>query len=469
MSTPDTQARAALAAAAALAADHIEGRGAARVAGPIDEAALKARLDRYDFARPLSAAEVTEDIFGLMRDFTVRTDSPRYFGLFNPPALTPAVIGDLITAAANPQMAIWSHAAAAAEIETRLIALFCGLIGWPEGAAAGSFTSGGSEANHTGLLAALARRYPAWAEEGLKAVDGRPTVYVSSEAHLAWIKIARNAGLGAAAVRLVPAPDGLSMTGEALAEAIAADAADADRDPFLVVATAGTTSHGAIDDLPGIAEVGHRHGAHVHVDAAWAGAALIDPDLKPLLAGLELADSVTIDAHKWLAAPMGAGMYLARDWEPLATAFGASNSYMPSSSVERHDAYLHSLQWSRRFIGLKLFLALATLGLGGYREMIADQAAMGRLMRARLIEEGWRIENDTALPLVNFCPDDDAPDRDARVGRIAAEVEASGQAWISVTRLRGHSTLRACITSFETGPAEIEALVEAVGRARDRA
>lgn len=460
---PDTDARGLLAAAAALAADHIEGRGGARVSGPIDEAVLKARLDAYDFARPLPTAEVAADVFDLLSRFSVRTDSPRYFGLFNPPALTPAVVGDLIAAAANPQMAVWSHNAAAAEIERRLVELFCGLVGWPAGQAAGGFTSGGSEANHTALLAAMARKYPAWADEGVAALGVRPAVYVSSESHLAWIKIARNAGLGASAVRLVPAPDGLSLTGQALEAAIAADKGF---DPVLVVATAGTTAHGAIDDLAGMAEVGRRCGAHVHVDAAWAGAALIDPELKPLLAGIELADSVTLDAHKWLAVPMGAGMYLAREWSALQAAFGAANSYMPSASVERHDAYIHTLQWSRRFIGLKLFMALAGLGLDGYRDQIARQTAMGRLLRRRLGEEGWRIENDTPLPLVNFAPDDDRPDRDERVGRIARQVEAEGRAWISSTRLRGRLTLRACITSFETGEAEIEALIGAVGEAR---
>lgn len=459
----DTDDHILLAEAARLAADHIEGRGRARVSGPIDDAALAARLDAYDFRAPLPAGKVAADVFDLLSRFSVRTDSPRYFGLFNPPALTSAVVGDLITAAANPQMAVWSHSAVSAEIERRLIELFCGLVGWPAGQAAGSFTSGGSEANHTALLAAMARRYPAWADQGVAALGVRPAVYVSSESHLAWIKIARNAGLGASAVRLVKAPDGLSLTGAALESAIAADT---EFDPVLVVATAGTTAHGAIDDLRGIAEVGRTRGAHVHVDAAWAGAALIDPQLKPLLAGIELADSVTLDAHKWLAVPMGAGMYLAREWGALQTAFGAANSYMPSASVERRDAYMHTLQWSRRFIGLKLFVALASLGLDGYRAQIARQVQMGRLLRRRLAQEGWRIENDTALPLVNFAPDDDRPDRDERVGRYAQQVEAGGRAWISSTRLRGRLTLRACITSFETGEAEIEALIDALGEAR---
>ena len=172
---------------------------------------------------------------------------------------------------------------------------------------ASSFTSGGSEANHTALLAALAKRHPGWATHGVAGIPDRPSIYVSGQAHLAWIKLARAAGLGSESVRLVPVADGLALDGDTLARFIADDGG---RDPLLIVATAGTTAHGAIDDLRGITAVARAHGAHLHVDAAWAGGALLADEGKVLLQGIELADSVTIDPHKWLCVPMGAGMYL---------------------------------------------------------------------------------------------------------------------------------------------------------------
>ena len=432
------------------------------VAPAIDERALATWLEAYDFASPRPVDQVTADLLDILRHQAVRSDHPRYFGLFNPPALLPAIAGDLVASAINPQLAVWGHAPAAAEIERKLVRLF-GSFAWPDADAAGTFTSGGSEANYTALLAALARRYPDWHEQGVPRTGPRPSIYASAESHLAWIKIARMAGLGSAAVRLVPAADGLRLTGEALAQAIAADH---DRTAVLVVATAGTTAHGSIDDLAGIARAGHAHGAHVHVDAAWAGGALLHPDHRRHFAGLDQADSLTIDPHKWLAVPMGAGLFLARDWSPLAQAFAVSTGYMPSASHARRDAYIHSAQWSRRFIGAKLFAALATLGLDGYRRLIDRTFDRAARLRAQLRSQGWRLANDDILPVICFVPDDESDD--ARIEAIARQVTDSGQAWISTVRLGGRLVLRACITSFETDEADVDLLVDVLARARDR-
>ena len=432
---------------AALAEAYLAGRATAPIAPMLDPAALA----RWDFARPTPLAEVAAALFELLGQGTLRTDSPRYFGLFNPPATPASIAGDLIAATVNPQLAVWGHAPAAAEIERKLVRLFGGAIGWAE--TAGTFTSGGTEANHTAVLAALARRYPGWAERGLAAAHPRPIILVSAEAHLAWIKIARNVGLGSDAVRLVPAPDGLALDAASAARTLEAEPGC---DPFLIVGTAGTTAHGAIDDLPGLAAWARERGAHFHVDAAWAGAALLLPEWRGLFAGIEQADSVTIDPHKWLSVPMGAGLYLARDWAPLEAAFAVATGYMPSASVERRDPYIHSLQWSRRSIGLKLFTMLAVEGLDGVCARLRHQIAMGDKLRTGLREAGWRIANDTPLPLVCFAPE---ATTDEAIRAIEAAVAASGEAWISAARLRGRLVLRACITSYETGEADIAALL----------
>jgi len=455
MSDPET----VLAAAGAAVGRALAQRRGDRVATPLTESALKTALEAYDFAAPLPLERVVPELIHLLRNFAVRSDHPRYFGLFNPPALLPAIAGDLVAAAINPQLAVWSHAPAAAEIERKLIRLFGSLV-WSDVQAAGTFTSGGSEANHTALLAALARCDPSWDRDGVRAHARRPAIYASAESHLAWIKIARMCGLGSDAVRLVPTKDGLQMTGDALARAIAADSSCA---PVMVVATAGTTAHGSIDDLAGIARVGRDHGAHVHVDAAWAGGALLHPDYRHLFAGIEDADSVTIDPHKWLAVPMGTGLFLARDWQPLAQAFAVSTGYMPPTSGERHDAYIHSVQWSRRFIGARLFAALATLGLEGYRALIDRAFVLGNQLRARLLADHWHVLNRTDLPLVCFAP---VAADDERVRAIEQTVVASGEAWISTVRLRRQLVLRACITSYETEAGDLDALVDVLGQGR---
>ena len=452
--------RKALVEIAELAEDYLLTRASAVISPRFDEAALKGRADELLAAGPRPLVEVAADLFAMLGEGIIRTDSPRYFGLFNPPVMPEAVAGDLIGAVANPQLAVWSHAPAAAEIEARMIRLFGGLIGWRDEACAGTFTSGGTEANHTAVLAALARRYPDWARRGVAGLPKPPAIFVSAEAHLAWIKIARAVGLGSEAVRLIAPADGLRLTGDEAAFAIAKAT---DVDPVLIAATAGATAHGAIDDLSGLAEVARARGAHFHVDAAWAGAALLAPMRRALFPGIELADSVTIDPHKWLCVPMGAGMYLARDWAPLETAFDVSTGYMPSASRERRDPYLHSLQWSRRFIGLKLFTAFAALGRDELVDRINRQFEMGKRLRLGLGREGWRILNDTELPIVCFAP---AAGADEAVCRIEAEVTGSGRAWVSIVRLRGQLALRACITSYETGPEDVDELLALLDTAR---
>lgn len=447
---------AALVHVARLVAEAIGDRRDDPVTG-LDEQALAARLDAFDYARPRGLGEVASELVDLLRSHAVRSDHPRYLGLFNPPALVAGVAGDLVASAINPQLAVWSHAPAASAVERGLVDLFARLV-WRDGGV-GHFTSGGTEANHTALLTALAARNPGWSERGVAAFARPPAIYASAESHLAWIKIARACGLGASAVRLVPTDDGLRLTGSALARAMAQDEG---LEPVMVVATAGTTAHGAIDDLAGIAQVGRNRGARVHVDAAWAGAALLSPSAAALLSGIDEADTVTVDPHKWLSVPMGTGLFLSREWAPLEKAFSVSTGYMPSASLDRRDPYIHSLQWSRRFIGARLHVALATLGLEGYRAILDRQCAVAEALRGRLRSAGWRIENDTALPVVCFSPPVGAV---AGAEAIAADLTASGGAWLSTVVLRGARVLRACITSHETTEQDIEAIVAALLRA----
>jgi glutamate/tyrosine decarboxylase-like PLP-dependent enzyme len=447
-----------LATTAWLAERFIDNRGEGRVASAAALPEFERWLAGIDFREPRNPDALAEALFDWLGCCGVRNDHPRYFGLFNPPPLIEAVVGDLIAAAVNPQLAVDSHAPAAARIDRRVIAEFAARIGW-RGDCAGMFTSGGSEANHTALLAALAHRYPGWAQSGVRGLDKRPAIYASAQSHLAWVKLARMAGLGANAVRLVPMRDGLAMCAQDLADFIARDDGC---DPVLIVATAGTTAHGAIDDLGGIAGLARKLDVHCHVDAAWAGAVLLEPGAAHWLRGIERADSVTIDAHKWLAVPMGAGMYLGQDRDRLQRACAVSTDYMPSAEAAR-DPYLHSIQWSRRAIGLRLFTALAVLGVEGYAARIRHQIRMGDLLRGRLRESGWEVLNRTPLPLVCFAP----PDADdAGVRALERHVVDSGSAWISTVRLRDRLVLRACITSHETGERDLDALLDALAAAR---
>jgi glutamate/tyrosine decarboxylase-like PLP-dependent enzyme len=369
------------------------------------------------------------------------------------------VLGDALVAAFNPQLAVTSHAPAAVAIERHVLTFLADCLGL--GDATGSFTSGGAEANLTAVLLALERHFPEATERGLAGVAGQPMLYVSAEGHHSLLKAARMTGLGHAAVRTIPVTEELRLDVRALGGTLERDRAEGRR-PFLVVATAGTTAAGVIDPLPAIAELCRQTGVHLHVDAAWAGAISVSERLRPLLAGIERADSVTVDAHKWLSAPMGAGVFLTRHRQDLTRAFRVQTTYMPSA--ESADPYLMSAQWSRRFIGLKVFMALAAAGRAGYAAQIEHDCRLGDHLRSRLRDDGWRIVNDTPLPVVCFVPDEQGTSAE-RLAAIARYVETSGTAWISVAQLAGRPALRACITSYRTTRPDIDALCDALARA----
>jgi glutamate/tyrosine decarboxylase-like PLP-dependent enzyme len=441
----------------------------ARVAPTLDLEKIRALLAPVDFKAPLAPLEALDFAAQALWQYQVHTPHPRYFGLFNPAPTTASIAADTLVAAFNPQMAAWSHNPFAAEAERHLVRAFGERFGYRQDETDGTFCSGGAEANHTALLTALAHSFPAFTREGLRSITAQPALYVSSQSHHSFLKAARLCGLGTDAVREVEVDDDSAMDAGRLATAVRQDRAEG-RLPFMVVGTAGTTSGGVIDPLRSLADLSESERLWFHVDAAWGGAAMLVPEMRPLLDGIERADSITFDAHKWLSVPMGAGLYLTRHMEVLEQTFSTAASYMPRESRDFgvHDPYNHSMQWSRRFIGLKLFLSLAVAGWEGYEEAIRHQTRLGALLREELKASGWRVVNRTELPVVCFVDDQSAEGTEARyLEELAREVVNSGKAWISTTRLgRDVPVLRACITNYRTEAEDVRALVSALNQAR---
>ncbi|MEO8503045.1 MAG: aminotransferase class V-fold PLP-dependent enzyme [Acidobacteriota bacterium] len=439
-----------------------------RVSPKLDPEALRSLLASCTFEMPMRPSDALSFAINGLTRHQVHTPHPRYFGLFNPAPTTMGIAADALVAAFNPQLAAWSHSPLAAEIERHLVLAFGARFGWDVASVEGTFTSGGAEANHTGLLTALHQRFPEFAESGVRALAGQPVLYGSAEGHHSVRKAARLAGLGMSALREIPVDEHLKMNCAELERRIVEDLA-AGFIPFAIVATAGTTNAGVVDPLADIAAVAERYGLWFHVDAAWGGAAALVPELRPVLAGIERADSITFDAHKWLSVPMGAGIFLTRHRGALDRTFRVANAYMPreAEGLDIADPYASSMQWSRRFIGLKVFLSLMVAGWGGYAAAIRHQTAMGDLLRQRLRERGWRVVNETPLPTVCF----DAPElQPGALREIATSVVESGEAWISTTQVgAGRTVLRACITNHRTQPADVEALVVSLDRARAEA
>ncbi len=435
---------------------------AARVTPVLSPDDIHSRVAAHDLSQPHDLGTLVAEVVDLLERGGLHSAHPRYFGLFVPGVRRAGVIADALAALYNPQIAAWWHAPAANEIERHTLAYLSRRIGFMSSDVTAMFTTGGSEANLTGVLLALASTFPSYQRDGLVGLTGRPVLYASDQAHDSLVKIARTTGIGERAIRRVQSDARQRLDVDDLRRQIARDRAGG-KVPFCVIGTAGTTATGAIDPLPVIADLCRAEGLWFHVDAAWGGLALLSDQLRPHVAGIERANSVTWDAHKTLPIPMGAGMFFCRAHPLVESFFSVDTGYVPKALAGRGDPYQHSIQWSRRFIGLKVFLTLAELGSEGIAAMIDHQAAMARLLRERLVESGWRVMNDTPLPLVCFTRDSLSRDATADLPR---RVAAEGVAWISAIRLPGGECwLRACITNHQTDPSDIDALVSGLDHA----
>jgi len=434
-----------------------------RVSPQVSPEEIRAELEsRYSFDTPIPLETLTEEAIRLLRAWTVHVTHPRYFGLFNPSVRQASIIADTLVTLYNPQLAAWSHAPAANEVEQLTLRRFARALGIDAQTLHANFTTGGAEANLSAVLGALAQHFPAWSETGLFGLRSRPAIYLTSETHHSFVKVARMTGLGTDVLHEIPMDTRLMMDIDALQSRVHADRVSGWH-PLMIVGTAGSTSAGIVDPLDKLAKIATEYGVWFHVDAAWGGSAVLSPQLKAVVSGIEQADSITWDAHKWLSVPMGAGMFFCRHPEAIKHAFAITTSYMPNAIAgDTVDPYTTTAQWSRRAIGFKVFMALAELGTSGYGELIERQAQMGDYLRERLRQLGWEVVNETMLPVVCFTHPD------IRQGLLSTReilqtMYERGHVWISDVVLgKQERVLRACITSFHTTESDIECLLEEI-------
>ena len=430
---------------------------ASRVAlGPvthtIDFAAFRAELARFEFASPQPLEKLLRWTIKQLEHGLVHVTHPRYFGLFNPSPTFAAQCADRIAGGFNPQLATWTTSPVAVEIENYIIREIARRTGLTA-QAAGHFTSGGSEANYTALICALTNAHPEFAVKGSRAFEGPPIFYVSKESHLAWLKIAHQAGIGRSGVHLI-ATDGCGrMDSDALASALNTDRAHGCI-PIMIAATAGTTNAGMIDPLEACAKLARSANLWYHIDAAWGGALIASDRYRHILRGIEQADSITIDAHKWFATTMGCGMFLTSHPLTLSSAFQVSTNFMPSNLLQL-DPYITSVQWSRRFLGLRLFLSLGAAGWPGYAEHIERAIRLSAVLQSKLEASGWSIVNDSPVAVLCIRP----PFGCADVRSIVNRVLASGRGWVAATVFESKDVIRTCITNGETSESDLDELV----------
>lgn len=443
----------------AMLADADERVVAGAVPPRFDRERFKSELAAFDFDAPMPFGELLAWAIAQLEHGITHVTHPRYLGLFNPAPSFPAQCADRIAATFNPQLASTATSPAAVAIEMHVIKAIARRASLPT-EAVGHFTSGGSEANGTALICALTRAESGFALHGSRAFKGAPVFYVSQDSHLAWVKLAHMAGIGRDAARFVPTDGTGRMSAPALEALIAADRA-AGCVPVMIVATAGTTNAGMIDPLVACGEIARANGLWYHVDAAWGGGAIASPKLRNLLDGIEAADSITIDAHKWFATTMGAGMFLTGHPQALSEAFNVAASFMPSQVAEL-DPYMTTTQWSRRFMGLRLFLSLGAGGWSAHAAHVEHAAALTQDLADRMADRGWTVVNQSQLAVACLAPPPGSPP----VRDIVQRVLASGRAWISSAKFEGRDTVRACVTHGETSPDDIAAVAALLDEAR---
>ena len=422
-------------------------------------AAFRDELAAFTFDRPHDLGGALRWVVDQMERGNVQVTHPRYFGLFNPAPSFPAQCADRIAAAFNPQLASATTSPTAVAIERHVTDALARRAGLPEGAG-GHFTTGGSEANFTALICALSAAHPAFASKGARCFAGAPRMYVSQDAHLAWIKIAQIAGIGREAVRLVATDGSGILDATQLDRIVRADVADGDV-PVMIAATAGTTGGGMIDPLQDCAAIAKDTRTWFHVDAAWGGALIASRTHVKHLRGMEQADSITIDAHKWFATTMGCGVFLARRSADLAATFHVRTSFMPPGAASE-DPYATTVQWSRRFVGLRLFLSLAAAGWDGHGAQIDQAVAVAGMLARDLQALGWRVVNASPVAVLCIVPPDGSPPPDIIVQRVLA----AGRAWVSAASFEGVQVIRACISNGRTTTQDVAELLRELEAAR---
>jgi glutamate/tyrosine decarboxylase-like PLP-dependent enzyme len=412
------------------------------------------------------AACVLDDLCSELVDRGFHVPAANYFGLMNPTPTYMAVLAEALVAALNPQLASLARSQLASKIEHETVRWIGERVGWST-AFDGTFTSGGNEANFSALALALAKHFPASIENGIASIGAQPVVYASAESHHSLDKSVGLLGLGRKALRRIPVTDRVQLDTALLVKQIEADRVAGHR-PFCVVATAGTTNSGAIDDIPGLADICERYNLWLHLDGAYGAAAIFSDKHRDLVAGIERSDSVTIDPHKWLAMPFAAGVVLTRHPQTLRAAFEVSTPYMPKlQGASLTDNFKVSAQWSRRMNSLKLYLTLRVHGRAAYEELIHRQLELARKASAWIEEsELFELAAPQVLPIINFrLRDVSEADLPALHSRLIDEVTRDGRRWLSQTHVNGRSVLRCMIISYLTTEEHLRELQEALERA----
>lgn len=445
--------------------------------GPVyhrmQESERQALLNMPMPAAPLEPSEILQFIEEQILPHPMGNGHPRFFGWVNSPPAMLAVITEILAAAMNPSCAGGDHAAI--YLEHCVMRWLLEIVGFPRSGSTALLVSGGSAASLTALAAA---RHKALGELGVDArkqgVFGnypRLRLYASTEVHSCIQKSVELLGLGSDCIRRIVVDQDFRISLDGLRQAIQEDRQQG-WDPFCIVASAGSVQTGAIDPLEDLAIFAEGSHLWLHVDGAYGAAAMLDPNSRPLFKGIERADSIALDPHKWLSVPVECGCVLVRDGALLRDAFSLVPAYVrtePGKGIGNLPWFAeYGMQQTRGFRALKLWVTLAGSGTTGLANQIARQIALARYLE-RKVESSPAFELRSRGPLSVVCfryvPPEIAGDEDALDAlnkQIMEHMQAAGDAFVTSATLAGRFVLRACILHYDTVEQDVDAMLQAV-------
>ena len=400
---------------------------------------------RKDIREPLprSGTEPAE-LLAFIRDVLIpatrHNAHPRFFGYVASPGTAVSAVADLIAGVLNTNVTAWRSAPGAVELEHLTVDWLKQIVGYPA-TAGGLFVSGGSMANFAGLAAARS------------AISAR-VVHASSEAHFSIAKAARMLGLDLRTFRSLAELD-----------------ADTLHEPCVIVASAGTVSTGAVDRIGQAAAIAARHGAWLHVDGSYGGVACMAPSVARKFAGMEAADSISLDPHKWLYTSMGCGCILYRDPVRARAAFAQDAEYTKPIGFEQDEAFAfwdYGPELSRRFRALSVWMQIKSAGVDAIAAAIEENIACARYFES-LVHAADDFEMLAPVELSIFCfryrPAGYTGDLDRLNERVMVELQRTGSSYVSNARVGGHFALRGCVLNYRTTRQDMEVLLDDVRRA----
>jgi aromatic-L-amino-acid/L-tryptophan decarboxylase len=458
-----------------LATDYFANVAEGRVFPNVTGRQIKERFDTPPPFEKEPLGKILADC-GAVIDGSRHNGHPRFFGYVASPSTPAGAFADLLASTLNASVTSWRSSPAPTEVERTVVRWLGSLIGYDK-QAQGLLTSGGSMANLNALLIAhRAKSEAPVARVGIRGTTAPMTIYASDQVHLSIIKAADILGLGQDSVRLLPSDGRFCLDTTALISAIEQDRRQGLK-PFCVIGSAGTAATGAIDSLAEIGRIARENDLWFHIDGAYGAPAAMIEDRRSMFSGLELADSISLDPHKWLYTPVDCGCLLFHDGATARKAFVTEADYIKVHELSESESFAfwdYGIELSRRFRALKVWLTLKYYGAARLIQAIEDDIALAHYMADRVQAEPelellapvqlsiccFRYVPARLRAQIEAADNVDGEHRNFQLNRlnerVMHRVQRGGRAYLSNAMLRGQFALRACIINFRTTRADID-------------